>query len=776
MTAGQPPPAAATARRERISRRLAWRLGWRFLRVREPRRIVSLCLIVVGVGIAILAVLGAIAAFTVVGARQDRTLARALADATDSDPATAWVDIHRQPYGDRMVLRVDVALSPNPPPPPPGIARWPVPGEILVSPAFQAASAADSVLMAYAPGRVGGPVGASGLRSPDELVVYRGVDRAALPRGGSGIVARTDQAPSSLFRDTLDMPGHQVAGLAGVVVVCLGLPVLAFLAVAARLSASTRARRLAVLHFLGVPPATVRAINSVEVLVLALAGAAWALLAYPVVNVLLAGSHLAGITWYPRDTALGPRTAALVVVTVVLLAGLAARRVDRGDTLTSTRTRRTARPGVVSTWRLVPLALGLCTLVGQVAVGFARPAGTSPYPHLDLIMLVAVLLTGFGLLWAISPLTHLAGRLAHHRGRGLAVRLGGARAAFDPAGTARLIAGLGILVFAVGVTIGQTRDARAVSDPTTATVDVAVNAEDLPSPAAGARLLATTPAPGVTQVFTAAANPHFLSGTVADCAEIGRFLGLDATAMRGCGANTAYWSPSVAATERTLAGLPLPATLVARSRSRAMPAFLAELLPDVDVLVTAPAASVLTAADPAATVHTDSAKLVLRAPRERVDATFASVYTVAPYSQPTAFGLDPDSHENLAMINGYIRLGLLGGALMALFALIAALADRTTERRRADHELLAAGAARQLVRRAHRWEVALTVGVALATAGVSGILGGLAWQLAGGLDRTVDWTSTAELLGFATVMGLLVCFAAAAVAPTSPDPSILRSE
>jgi hypothetical protein len=377
MTADHPRPATATARRGRISRRLAWRLGWRFLRVREPRRIVSLSLIVVGVGMAILAVLAAVAAFTVVGARQDRTLARALADATDADPATAWVDVHRQPYGDRMVLRVDVALSPNPPPPPPGIARWPVPGEILVSPAFRAAAAADSALAAYAPGRPGGSVGEPGLRSPAELVVYRGVNRAALPRGGSGIVARTGQAPHSLFRDTLDMSGNQVGGLAGVVIVCLGLPVLAFLAVAARLSASTRARRLAVLHFLGVPRATIRAINSVEILVLGLAGAAWALLAYPVVNVVLARSDLVGITWYPRDTALGTRTLVLVVAAVVLLAGLAARRVDRGDTLTATRTRRAARPGAVSLWRLVRWRSGSSRWSGR------SPPGSPGQPARD---------------------------------------------------------------------------------------------------------------------------------------------------------------------------------------------------------------------------------------------------------------------------------------------------------------------------------------------------------------------------------------------------------
>lgn len=771
-------------RRRAVPRRLAWRLGRQLLRIRDTRRLVSLGLIVLGTGLAVLSVLSAVAAFAVVGARQDRTLDRALADAGESEPATAWTDVHRQPYGNRMVLRVDVALGADPPPPPPGVSRWPAAGEELVSPAFASASAADPTLTTYAPGRVVGTVGDRGLRFPAELVVYRGVRRSDLPRGGNGIVARTDQAPHSLFRDTLDMPGKQVAALAAIVVVCLGLPLLAFLAVAARLSASTRARRLATLNFLGVPRSTVRMINSVELLVLGLAGAAWALIAQPLVNRALARSNIVGVTWFADDTALRPGTAVGVAVAVALLAGWAARRVDRGESLTSARTRRSAVPRSVSSWRLVPLSLGVSALLGQVVTGFSRPAGTATYVHLDVVMLGTVLLTGFGLLWALNPLTRFAGRLAAVRGRGLAVRLGGARAAFDPAATGRLVAGLAVLVFAVGVAIGQTRDARAVSEPTLPTVEISVNAQDLPDPDAGARLLATGSAPGVSEVFTDPRNPVFLRGTVADCAQIGRFLHLDRPAEHGCAERTAYWSPQVDPANRSLDSLPLPPELRAGAAVAELPGPLAALLPDVDVLLTAPAAGVLTRAvtsvvgsdsDPTTIQYTDSIRLVLAAPRGRVTTAFADIYAVAPYSQPTAFGLDPDTHENLAMVNGYIRFGLLGGALMALLALVAALADRTTERRRADHELLAAGVPSGLLRRAHRWEVALTVGIALLAAGGSGVLGGLAWQLAGGLNRTPDWGSIAGLAVLAVTVGAVAAFAASALAPRSPDPEVLRS-
>lgn len=774
------------SRRTGLSRRATVRLGWRLLRIREPRRAVSLALVVVGLAVAVVSVLSAVSAYTVVGARTDRTVARAQATATDTEPATAWVDVHRQPFHNRTLLRVDIALSAAPPPPPPGVVRWPAPGEEMVSPAYRAGSATDPSLRAYAPGRDVGTVGNAGLRSPDELVVYRGVNRADLPRGGAGIVARTDQVPRALAIDTFDIPAGQLRTLIVTVLVCLGLPLLAFLSVAARLSASTRARRLAALHLLGMSPSTVRAVNAVEVALLAATGAALGLLLDIPVNTVFAGSGLVGFTWFPADTALSTTGALTVVVVTAVLAVGVSRRVDDGAGLTTVSTRRAADRSSTSPWRVVPLLLGTLVLLAVVIVGFRRAPDAVAYANLDLVMLASVGVTGLGLLWAVSPLTAIAGRLAHRRGRSLGARLGGARAAFDPAGSARLVAGLAILVFAVGVAIGQTRDARAVSEPTGATVDVTVDAQDLPSATVGAALINDTSTPAVATITTEADNPRFIKATVATCAQITRFLELAPTATSGCVDGTAYWPTTVAPSDRTLTGLPLPTALQNQLTPGSLPTALADGLPLSDVLITSPAASVITTQnttttgpglkDTAGTAPASAAQITLRAPTDRVEQTLATIYTAAPYSQPTAFGVNPDSHEHLAMINGYLHLGLLGGALIALLALVAALADRATERRRADHELLAAGAPVATVAAAHGWEVALTLGVGLGTAITTGILGGTAWQLSGGLVRTPDYTAIAELVALALIVGALAVIAAATAAPRHPDAAVLRSE
>jgi hypothetical protein len=175
-------------------------------------------------------------------------------------------------------------------------------------------------------------------------------------------------------------------------------------------------------------------------------------------------------------------------------------------------------------------------------------------------------------------------------------------------------------------------------------------------------------------------------------------------------------------------------------------------------------------------VDSDAVQLVFRAPLERVTDVFADIYRVAPYSQPSAMGVDPDSGEHIAMINGYIRLGLLVGSLMAFMALAVALTDRVNDGRRADHELLAAGAPAMLIRRVHTWEVGLSVTAGLAVAAGAGIAGGLAWQLAGGLNRAPDWTSILTLLFVAGAASAVVTAVAACAAPKGLNLVVLRSE
>ncbi|MGH3546140.1 MAG: hypothetical protein ACRDPW_09485, partial [Mycobacteriales bacterium] len=298
---------------------------------------------------------------------------------------------------------------------------------------------------------------------------------------------------------------------------------------------------------------------------------------------------------------------------------------------------------------------------------------------------------------------------------------------------------------------------------------------------------------GIVEVNSDYAQASSVTAAVADCARLERYLAVGSgpqTAFpNGCQENTAYWAPSVPPQGRSLLGVSsLPEAASALTDDTAPQAVMNDL-GFIDALITLPSTTVLEvarqrpAAEPAAvdstsasTTYSDSFRLTLRASRDSVNDTLALVHTVAPYNQPSAFGLDPDSGQNIAMINGYIRLGLIGGAAMALLALLAALADRVTERRRADHELLAVGAPAALVRRIHLWEVSLTLAAALSTAATAGILGGLAWQLAGGLVRTPDWGAIITLLVVVTAVGALAAYVTAVLAPRRLDVTTLRQE
>jgi hypothetical protein len=757
---------------------VVFRLGWRLLRATDRRRFLSMGLVVVGVALAALSVLVGIAAFRTVEARSERVAARAFVSVDRKAPAAAWHERQRMPYGNRMLLRVDVALGEEPPPPAPGLDRWPEPGEVMASPAYQRGLAADPALGSYAGTTIVASVGEAGLRSPDELVVYRGVERADLPFGGVPVVARNDAPGGPLALDVLGLHPKQVAGLTGLFIVLVGLPVAAFLTVAARLTASTRARRLAALRLLGVPPGAVRTVNAVEVAVLAFAGGALGLMLYPFVNVRLAGSGILGFTWFPQDTALTPALVAGVAVAITVFALVIARRPgSTGASMLSTVRTRTAAPAS-SNWRFVPLAFGMTSLVPQVVAGSTRPEGSVPHMNMAPLVLLSILVTAVGLLVAITPLIRGVGRLARTHAPGLAARLGGARAAFDPAGAGRIVAGLAILVFAIGVAIGQTRDARAVSEPIAATVDVSVSAQDLPAGAL-TPLLRSSPVPAAVSAYRYGPEGS-ISGVAVTCDDLERFV-VGVTATSTCESGHAYWAVPIPQDPTVIEHLPLVPEVTSDLTHSALPPGLTVdggtdvVIAVADIAAAIPPSAVESVLD-GDIMHINNVQLLFRAPRDSADDVLAHIYGLAPYSQPAAFGLDPDSRENLATINGYIRLGLIGGSVMAFIALITGLADRATERRRADHELLAAGAPAGLIRRAHRWEVVQSTASALVVATVTGAIGGIAWQLGGGLHTTPDWTSLAALAAFVTGGTVAAAVIAARAAPRRLDPVILRRD
>lgn len=765
-----------------MTARLGLRLGWRLLRAGGARARVSRVLVAVGVCLGVLAAFICVAASTVASSQAQRSADRSFVIANDDSGAQAFTAIARMPFQDRMLLRVDVDALRGDLDLPPGLARWPQPGEVFLSPAAADLRDNNPIFTDYAPGEIAGVVGDAGLRGPSELVAYRGVDRADLPRGGLPTVNAGESGSSSL--DTAPPVAGQIAALTILMTLLVGLPAVAFLAVASRLSASTRRNRLAVLRFLGAPEKLVRRVNGVENLTLALLGWITAVLLFPVVNALIARSQVLGTSWFARDTALSPAMGATSAVAVVALALLASARTALPSTLTRAAARQQEPFTPRSPWRLAPLAVGFTSLMAQVVSGFSRPPGVTPV-RLDLAMSGAILLTGIGLVLALPDITRWAGLQVSRRGRTLGARLGGTRAAFEPRASSNLALALALLVMASAVTIGQTKDARAVSEPTANVVSISVSANELP-PGAAAAIRADVTSPAIALLAGDPTQPP-VTLAVGTCATVRELL----TTMAGsdfadCTQNAFLLRGSTTpATVASIGTTPLTRAIGLADLPRdtlpdAVATFLAE--GGVDGLITTDPQPALDAIEPGptldssgATTYTEDARLLLAVPRQDVEAVLGVIYRYAPYSQPTAIGLDPDSGQNIALINGFIRLGLILATAMTAIAIAAALADRATTRRRADHDLLVAGAPHDLIRTAHRWEVAAILAPGTLAALITGTLGGLAWQFAGGLDRTPDWTAILTLVTLSTAGVAALTWLAPTVTPKAIDPEAMRS-
>jgi hypothetical protein len=720
-----------------------------------------MALVVVGTALAVLSVLAGMAAFDAIAGRADRAQARSLGFVPAEDAATAhlWAYEQRTTWGRWMVTRVDVATEAGAPKPPPGLSRWPRPGEAYVSPELARLLPVNSTLPSYVQAKVTGRISSAGIRGPDELYVYRGVKKTELPRGGDPVVAIGTGLPT-----TSELTFGELAGLVAFFLGCLGLPLGAFVMVAARLSATTRARRLATLRLLGLSVRQSRRVNSVEVIALTTIGATVGVTAYPLVNFLLARSGLLGVRWFASDSSLSLVRATFVILITVALAATIGSRVVRQALIQPFARRRNAPSALPTLWRLLPLAFGITGLVSQV---FRRPPSIENSPPLvpnDRLVAAVVLLTGIGLLFAVSPLAVFVGRLIAVRGPSVAARLAGARVLADPSSSARLVAGILILVFVSGVGIGHSRDARAATFPTTPLLDISLDTGTVPISARPSLLTI----PGVAAMGTSLNGDRGRANAlVADCRSVEIFAG---ASFPGYRADRPY---SVLESGE---GPPRLAVRLDLSEDRAL------VVPPpqevVPPLVAAGLAGYTLVVPPASLTGPLSAEgtLQLRVERENLDAVMAAVLQLAPYGQVTSFGVDPDGAERIGIVSGFLRLAFGLAALVTLAAFLVGAVDRAAERRASDNALLVIGVPLATLRSSQMWEAGISLAPGLGVAAIAGVLGGIAWQVMAGMDRTLDLPALAVLAGASAFAGLIALGVAAVSSTRRTDPELLRTQ
>ncbi|MFE6825714.1 FtsX-like permease family protein [Streptomyces sp. NPDC057690] len=363
------------------------------------------------------------------------------------------------PYGSRPMTRVFHAPGAFVIDPPPGLDELPAPGEVFVSPQLHEELEKEPGLAQLVPGRERGLIGAQGLAHPDELYAYIGVPRGQLKNGNPvtfyGWSYTNDE---TVEPSTLDIVRFTLSGV-------VLLPLVVYLTVCARLSAASRARRLAALRLVGLSKKGVQRVNAAETVAAALLGAVLGLCVYAVANQLISRVGLPGFRWYPSDGSLS-RTATFVCLIgcpgLAWFAGAVGARKAAVDPLA---VRRSAVAKPPAKWGLLPLLPGLGIVTGYCVAGATGhvPRDTSLS---SILMPLAVVLIGVGLVLSLPILSRTLARTVGRASRSLPLGLAMRRNEVEPGGALRVATGLVLLVYAASLAQGVLIELDQVSKNT----------------------------------------------------------------------------------------------------------------------------------------------------------------------------------------------------------------------------------------------------------------------------------------------------------------------
>ena len=431
----------ASSRRPGACLVAAVRLGFRLSAVGSGARL-RLVLLGIGGAIASLAAMASLAVPAILQARSDRAAAQTLVPAPRGGPGLLATVIDDSIDG-RQLRRVAINANGSTLLPP-GVTHIPAVGEKVWSQALADLAARDPIVTRRFPQTEVGTIREEGLETPDQLMVYVGVD----PSNFRSVVG-----PSSFgeLGETSTVSGRVDSRTAWSVaigtLIFLSLPAAGFLATAARLSARQRALRLARLRVMGLSPGMTRFVNGIEVAVVGVIGAAVGVGAWCLFNPRLAHAGIAGVRWFPADAAFSITKAIGVVFGLGLLATvistLGANR-SITDPLRASR-REVASPG--SAWRLAVLFVGLLLLGASIAMRLQfRQYRLGSILLGGLLMMIGVVLAGPVIARSCGAVVGLWRRPS--------ALMAGRRLAHDPTVTDRLLTGLVLSTFAITAASG----------------------------------------------------------------------------------------------------------------------------------------------------------------------------------------------------------------------------------------------------------------------------------------------------------------------------------
>jgi hypothetical protein len=451
-----------------------------------------------------------------------------------------------------------VAAVGDRPPVPPWLSRLPAPGEMVVSPALaQLLEAPEGALLRPRyPGRIVQTLDPEWLIERDELAAYIGVRPEEITRTNRSVVTGFGPDPKypspgeeTSFAESIQRPLFQAVFL---VSIGLLVPIAVFIATAARLSAAAREARLAAIRLVGGTPRQVRLAASVESLLAGLIGGGFGLLLFFIGRPIVAAFAPPDHHWFPSDIAPSLATTALVLTAVVIFAVVVSVLTLRRVVITPLGVvRRSGRPVRVR-WRLATLATGLggslVLLIGKERILDAP--GLIPY----VFVFGSFGLTSIGAA-AVAPLVGAwLADLLWRVTKGTGALLGARRLRADPRAAGRIVAGLVVVVFGVGLTHGFTAAFAVASEQTP--VSLRSSTVQVGSFGLGSRKLSSKVAsvPGVSSVVpvwsTEVSGGGFAdTGLVADCGALQPLLDVE---LPSCAPGTmhvnrfsTYFSPDI---------------------------------------------------------------------------------------------------------------------------------------------------------------------------------------------------------------------------------------
>ncbi|MFI2608926.1 FtsX-like permease family protein [Kitasatospora sp. NPDC018619] len=665
---------------------------------------------------------------------------------------------------------------------PPGVAAYPAPGEMVVSPALAEllADPANRLLRERLPYPVVGTIGPAGLLGPGQAGFVLGGDHLAPDADTVRITEYGHFSPAKPMDPRLVL-------LNAVGLTVMLAPVGVFLAAAARFGGERRDRRLAALRLGGADRRMTARLAAGESLVGAVLGLAVGAGLFLLGRQLIGHVRLAGFSFYPEDVAPQPAVAAAIALVVPLLAIGVTLLAMRRAVLDPLGTVRRSTPGRRRIgWRLMLPLAGLALTVFALALPAQGVPGALPSTAVfdpvqdtrgSLVVAAGVLLMLLGvcslLPWLLEAVIRRAGgggglswQLAVRR-----LQLGSGPASAAVSGVVVAVAGaiaLQTLFLGVGSQYeGRTREPSAAG-PYQQSVSFpggAPTADGLADRLASSAGVKATAAYVQFQVESPTAKLWELPTVrIASCQVLRGFAALpdcrdgDAFAVEGRGQGG-----------RADAG-PVPSGMVvhpAASRGAGEPAS----FPLPAVTATVPAVDgadpngrigsglllVTPGAVPAEALRGQGATVLVSLedgvadPREQLATAAMAIDPRARAEFPLEETLD---HTYLA-VKRLLTAGAAVTLLLVSLSLLVGQLERFREQRRVLGVLNAVGTRRRVLGLSVLWQTMVPVALGLALAAVGGLLMGAVLQYSAGVPSSVDWGSMLAMTAIAAGAVLL---------------------